>query len=114
MQGILVVVAAALLGYAGYSLGVVRGYADGKRAGTLDAPRPPSPAQTIVLALIGAGALGGALALQGGGVRAPTPARLHELTGRAEAAAIRRAEQAAETRSGGDAAPASDLGDRSV
>ena len=114
MQGVLVIAAAALLGYAGYSLGVVRGYADGKRAGTLDAPRPPSAAQTIVLVLIGTAALGGALALQGGGVRAPTPARLDELTGRAEAAAIRRAEEATETRPGGDAAPARDLGDRSV
>jgi hypothetical protein len=94
MQSLLVVVAAALLMYAGYSLGMVRGFDDGRRADELGGPTPPSAAQTVVLFVLGMGALGGAVALQGGGfVRAPTPARLDELSGRAQAAAIKRAEE---------------------
>jgi hypothetical protein len=94
MQVLLVLLAAGLLGYAGYSLGLVRGFESGRRATDLDPPRPPSLVQTVVVAALGAGALGAALALQGGGVRAPTPARLEELSGRAQAAAIGRAEEA--------------------
>jgi hypothetical protein len=94
MQGLLVLVAAGLLMYAGYSLGVARGFDEGRRAGDLGAPTPPHATQTIALFVLGLGALGGAVALQGGGyVRAPTPARLEELSGRAQTAAIRRAEE---------------------
>jgi hypothetical protein len=94
MQGLLVVVAAGLLMYAGYSLGMVRGFDDGRRADELGGPTPPAAAQTVVLAMLGLGALAGAVALQGAGyVRAPTPARLDELSGRAQATAIERAEE---------------------
>jgi hypothetical protein len=93
MQGLLVVVAAALLMYAGFSLGMVRGFDEGRRAGELGGPTRPGAAQIVVLCLLGLGALAGAVALQGGGyVRAPTPARLDELSGRAQATAIARAE----------------------
>ena len=96
VQGLLVLIAAGLLMFAGYSMGRSSGYEDGQRAGQLDAPREPSSVQTIVLAALGLAALGGALYLQGDGtVRVPTPARLEELAGRAEAAAIDRAEEMA-------------------
>jgi hypothetical protein len=46
---------------------------------------------------LGLTALAGAFLLQGSdGVRVPTPARLDELTGRAEQSAVQRAEQMAE------------------
>jgi hypothetical protein len=50
-----------------------------------------------VLTVLGAGALVSALLLQGGSetVRIPTPARLDELAGRAEQAAVQRAERLA-------------------
>jgi hypothetical protein len=91
----LVLIAAALLMFAGYSLGRVDGFRDGRKAGGIDAPRAPSAAQTVVLAALGLTSLAGALLVQarGGGVRIPTPARLEELTGRAEAAAVERAEK---------------------
>jgi len=91
-----VVVGAGLLMFAGYALGRVDGYTDRARARDIDAPRPPSLAQTAVLAALGLTALAGALAVQGGGVHTPTPARLGELTERAEAAAVERAERVAE------------------
>jgi hypothetical protein len=97
MQALLVIVAAGLLMYAGYARGRAAGYDDGRRADEIGAPRPPSLAETIVPALLGLGALGAALALQGReGLRLPTPARLDELAGRAEKAAIDRAERSAE------------------
>ena len=96
VQVLLVLLAAGLLLFAGYSLGRVDGYADRGRATDLDAPRPPSIAQTFVLAVLGVGALAGALLIQGGGLRLPTPARLEELSGRAEGAAVERAEKLAE------------------
>ena len=97
MQVLLVLIAAGLLMLAGYSLGKVSGYEEGRRAGEIDAPRPPSVPQTVVLAVLGAGSFTGALLIQGSdGVRVPTPARLEELTGRAERAATRRAERMAE------------------
>jgi hypothetical protein len=72
VQIILVLVAAGLLMFAGYSLGRARGYDDGRSADELSAPRRPSTAQT--------GALGAAVALQApGGVRLLTPARLLEM-----------------------------------
>lgn len=53
-------------------------------------------AQPIVLSALALGAWGGAwLLADGRGVRIPTPARLEELAGRAEAAAIVRAQEAA-------------------
>ena len=52
----------------------------------------------MVLAILGVGFLTAAVLLQGdGGVRMPVPARLEELTGRAESTAIERAETASET-----------------
>lgn len=96
VQILLVLTAAGLLLFAGYALGRSSGYEAGTQAGEIDAPRPPSGAQTVVLGLLGLAALGGALMLQGDGtVRIPTPARLDELAGRAEMQAIERAEHAA-------------------
>ncbi|HEX2295201.1 MAG TPA: hypothetical protein VHN37_07830 [Actinomycetota bacterium] len=96
VQVLLVITAAALLLFAGYAWGRSAGYDAGARAGDIDAPRPPSGAQTVVLAVLGLVALGGALALQGDGtVRIPTPSRLDELAGRAERQAIERAEKVA-------------------
>lgn len=96
-QLLLIAIAAGLLLFAGYSSGRSSGYEAGAQAREIDAPRKPSVVQTIVLAVLGAGALGAALLLQGGPetVRIPTPARLDELAGRAEATALHRAEQSA-------------------
>jgi TRAP-type C4-dicarboxylate transport system permease small subunit len=92
----LIAMAAALLIFAGYSLGQVNGYEQGRRIDSLSAPKPPPAAKTVVLTLLGMGALVAAVLLQGQeGVRLPVPARLEELTGRAEAAAG-RAEVASE------------------
>lgn len=96
VQILLVLTAAGLIAFAGYSYGRVDGYDDGKRAADLDPPRPPSVVQTIVLVVLGAVALTGAVLLQdGNSVRIPTPARLDELAGRAEQSAIERAEEIA-------------------
>ena len=101
VQGILVVIAVALLLFAGYSLGQ-RATLDGSEE-TFDSARRPPLTQTIVLVILGGGAFVGALLLQtGGGVRLPTPARLDELAGRAERVALERAEKAA-TRSESEA-----------
>ena len=72
-------------------------------AGTGDRPDPRtlaragSVAQPVVLGLLTLVAWGSAWLLADGsrGVRIPTPARLDELAGRAEQAAIARAEEAA-------------------
>ncbi len=96
VQVLLVVIAAALLLFAGYSWGRSSGYDAGERAREIDAPRRPSTMQTFVLGILGLVALGGAVVLQGDGtVRIPTPARLEEFAGRAERQAIERAEQVA-------------------
>ena len=96
VQGLLVMIAAGLLMFAGYSLGRSSGYEDGQRSGEVGAPAEPSFGEVAVPSLLGLGALAGALLLQGqGGIRMPTPARLDELAGRAEQAAIARAEEAA-------------------
>ena len=96
MQLLLVLTAAALMAFAGYSYGRADGYAAGQRVGEIDAPREPSRLQTIVLVVLGAVAFGGATLLQEGStVRVPTPARLDELAGRAEQVAIDRAEEVA-------------------
>jgi formate hydrogenlyase subunit 3/multisubunit Na+/H+ antiporter MnhD subunit len=95
VQLLLVAIAAGLFVFAGYSLGRVAGYEDGRRAERLDAPRRPSAVQTVVLLALGGVALGAAAALGTGAPRVPTPARLEELVGRAEDTAIRKAEEAA-------------------
>jgi hypothetical protein len=80
VQIILVILAAGLLMFAGYSLGRARGFDDGRDADELSAPRRPTTAQTVVLAVLGVGALGAAVALQApGGVRLLTPAKLLEM-----------------------------------
>ena len=96
IQLLLVLTAAGLIAFAGYSFGRVHGYDAGQRANEIDAPRPPSVVQTVVLVVIGAIALGGAALLQdGSSVRIPTPARLDDLVGRAEQTAIEKAEEIA-------------------
>lgn len=96
IQLLLVLTAAGLVAFAGYSYGRVDGYDAGKRATDLDPPRPPSAVQTIVLVVLGGLALTGAALLQdGSSVRIPTPARLDDLAGRAEQSAIERAEKIA-------------------
>lgn len=96
VQGLLVLLAAALLMFAGYTLGKRAGYDEGRRSAGFDAPRKPSLAEVVVPALLGGGVIVAALLLQAqGGIRMPTPARLDELAGRAEDAAVERAERAA-------------------
>jgi TRAP-type C4-dicarboxylate transport system permease small subunit len=99
VQVLLVLCAAGLLLFAGYSWGVSAGYERGARASDLDPPRRSTTAQTVVLGTLATVALGAALALQGSGVRIPVPARLDDLTARAEKAAVERAERVA---TGGD------------
>ncbi len=94
VQGILVLLAAILFIYAGYSWGRSSGFEAGRQAADIDAPRRPGAGQTIVLTVIGGSILLAAFLLQSGGVlRSPVPARLDELAGRAEDAAIARAEE---------------------
>jgi hypothetical protein len=101
VQILLVLIAAGLLLFAGFAWGRSSGYDLGRRSNELGAPSKPSLAEVIVPSLLGLGALAGALLLQGPeGIRMPTPARLDELAGRAERAAIDRAEEAAATNSG--------------
>lgn len=109
MQVLLVLVAVALLVFAGYSLGRVNGFDAGRRSSEVGGPAKPSAAETIVLLVLGAAALGGAIALQSPeGVRMPTPARLEELAGRAEKVAIERAEEIAESNKASAASETSD------
>jgi hypothetical protein len=96
VQLLLVLFAVGLFVFAGYSFGREAGYEDGRRAGDIDAPSEPSVVQAVVLLVLGGVALGGASLLgAGGAVRIPTPARLDDLAGRAEAVALQRAEEAA-------------------
>ncbi len=90
--------AAGLLLWAGFAWGLRSGYARGAQASEIDPPVRSNMAQTVVLGVLGVGALGAALALQGPGVRIPVPARLDDLTARAEKAAVERAERAATDR----------------
>jgi hypothetical protein len=102
VQLLLVLLAAAALVFAGYSMGRRAGFDAATSASAGDPPRKPPVAQTIVLAVLGLGALVGAVALQtSDGVRIPTPARLDELAGRAESAAVERAEEIAAENSSG-------------
>jgi len=97
VQAILVLLGAALLMFAGFSLGRSSGYEAGRNAAEVDAPREPSDAQTVVLAILGLAALGGALAVQGdGGVRLLTPARLAEMEKGAGPVAFDKAPEGAE------------------
>ena len=96
VQGLLVLIAGGLLLFAGYALGKSAGYDEGRRANDLGGPEKPSFTEVLIPALLGLGALGGAVYLQGqGGIRMPTPARLDELAGRAEQVALERAEEVA-------------------
>jgi hypothetical protein len=96
MQVVLVTIAAALLMFAGYTWGRADGYDAGRRSTEVGGPARPSAVQVLVLCALGLGALAGAYALGGpGGVRIPSPARLDELAGRAEATAVERAEKQA-------------------
>lgn len=100
-QILLILIAAGLLMFAGYSWGESSGYDQGRRAQELGAPAEPSAIQVLVLGTLGVGALIGALLLQGGpeSVRIPTPSRLDELVGRAESAAVERAGKIADEQS---------------
>ena len=94
IQILLVLTAAGLLMFAGYSLGRARGFSDGQRGGVLGAPKPPAAAQTVVIGLLGLVALGAALVLQvEGGVRLLTPARLIELEKAGELEPIHMSEE---------------------
>ena len=100
VQILLLLTAAGLLAFAGYSYGRADGYEAGKRAGDIDAPREPSTTQTVVLIVIGGIAFTGAVLLQErSAVRIPTPAKLDDLAGRAEQVAIEKAEEVAKAQS---------------
>ena len=101
-QILLVLIAAGLLMFAGFTWGRASGFDEGRRAKEVGPPARPSATQVVVLGVLGVGALLGALLLQGGPetVRIPSPARLDELAGRAESAAVERAGKAAEEESG--------------
>jgi hypothetical protein len=97
---LLVLTAAGLLAFAGYSYGRADGYDAGKRTTEIDAPREPSQVQTIVLVVIAGLAFAAATMLQESStVRVPTPSRLDELAGRAEQVAIEKAEEVAKSQS---------------
>lgn len=100
VQALLVLCAAGLLLFAGYSWGLSSGYERAAETSTIDRPSGPSPWQTVVLSVLGLVSLGAATALQGSGVRIPVPARLEELSARAEKVAVDRAEAAASGRDG--------------
>ena len=101
MQGLLIAIAVGLLMFAGYSWGRSTGFDQGRSTGTIDTPAEPGIAQTVVLAVLGAGALAGAFLLQRDGVVVvPTPAKLDSLAGRAERAMVEKAEQIAGESSG--------------
>lgn len=100
VQILLLLTAAVLIAFAGYSYGRVDGYEAGRRSGEIDAPREPSATQPIVLVVLGGIAFGAAALLQERStVRIPTPAKLDELTQRAEQVAIEKAEEVAQSQS---------------
>lgn len=89
MQLLFVVIAVGLVAYALVALG-------SSEENVLGGSHDPGILQPLVLFFLAAGAVGAAAALGGrDGVRIPTPARLEELVGRAEEAAVERAEQIA-------------------
>lgn len=79
MQILLAVLGASLFVFAGYSWGRVAGFEAARRAGDIDAPRPPSTAQALVLLGLGVAAIGGAALLQESVPRLPQPSRLDRL-----------------------------------
>jgi ABC-type dipeptide/oligopeptide/nickel transport system permease subunit len=91
VQLLLVLVSGALMMFAGYSLGRYSGYVEGRAEDAIDVPRRPSLVQPAVLVVLGGISIVVALILERGGLQPPTPARLDELVGRAEAAAVDRA-----------------------
>jgi hypothetical protein len=94
VQGLLVVLGAGLILFAAFQWS----RSGDARAAPVGGPTAPSAGEIVSLAILGLAALGAARLLQGpGGVRMPTPARLEELAGRAEAAAVERAEKSATT-----------------
>lgn len=96
IQALFILFAVGLFVFAGYSFGRTAGYEDGAKAGQIDAPSEPSLVQGVVLVVLGGVSLAsGMLLSSGGAVRVPTPARLEELVGRAEAVALSKAEEAA-------------------
>ena len=98
VQVLLVLISGALMMLAGYSFGRYQGYEAAQEA-SFDRPRPPSALQPLVLVLLGGVTIAAAASLQErGAMRLPTPARLDELAGRAEDAAIARAESFAAER----------------
>ena len=95
VQVFLVVIAAGLLVFAGFSMGRSGGYERGLKADELGAPKKPATSQTIVLVILGLGALAGALAIQSeGGVRLLTPARLRDMELRGEGIPIEMEDEA--------------------
>lgn len=89
MQLLFVLIAAGLVAYAIATLG-------SPETEPLGGSHDPGVTQTVVLVILAAGSLAAAAALGGrAGVKIPTPARLEELVGRAEQAAVQRAEQIA-------------------
>lgn len=100
VQILLLLTAAVLIAFAGYSYGRVDGYEAGQRSSEIDAPREPSAMQPIVLVVLGGIAFGAAVLLQErSAVRIPTPAKLDDLTQRAEQVAIEKAEEVAQSQS---------------
>ena len=96
VQGLLAVLGAGLLILAAYQWARSNDFDETRPDRAAGGPTAPSTGQVAALAVLGAAGLGAAWLLQGpGGVRIPTPARLEELAGRAEAAAVERAEQSA-------------------
>lgn len=80
VQALLILIAAGLLMFAGYSMGRADGIDEARERSGLEPARGPSAAQTIVLAILGLGAAAAAVGLQTeGGVRLLTPQRLREL-----------------------------------
>ena len=97
VQIILVLVALGLIAFAGFSFMEVIGYEAPSGGASFEQPRAPSLVQPVVLALLGAASMAVAASLGlGRTVKLPTPARLEEFVGRAEGAAIERAELTAQ------------------
>lgn len=97
VQGLLVVIAAGLLAFAALEWIRMRDFDAANPADAAGGPTKPPVSEVVVLTLLAIASAGAARALQGdGGVRIPTPARLEELAGRAEAVAVERAEAAAQ------------------
>jgi hypothetical protein len=96
VQGLLVVLGAGLLLFAASQWARSHDFEEPRADRAAGGPTAPSMGEVAALAVLGLTGLGAAWLLQGpGGIRIPTPARLDELAGRAEAVAVERAEQSA-------------------